>query len=547
MSYISAIVPSKHDNIVRVWERDSSGDRITLEYEAPYFFYIDDEDGEFTTIYDTKVTKIDCGTNRKLFYKKRNEYQDKGITVWESDIGAELRVLSSEYYDKPAPKLNVTFLDIENNYSLEQGYSGPKNPYAEINAISLFHEHTNTMISLSVPPDDGIPWTNELLEQACNDILPLPIEYKTIFIVCRTEKELLEAFLNEIKDSDLLVGWNSMQFDHPFIGKRIEIALGEHRLRDLSFPNAEFPYFSDEETDFSKLIRKKNPLAEAQTYIKLNTSGRMLADYMILFKKYEPTERASYKLSSISDEVLVDEHGNPTLPKLEYSGALHDLYVKDFAFFVRYNIRDSEILHGFEMKLGYVELANEMYHMSCGLFQHVGGTLKLAELAITNHCHHVIKRVVNNTPRDVENRKIEGALVLLPQIGLHEMLGSIDVTSLYPNSIISINASIEQIRGQFIEEASAWIGIISDSDEEFTLVMEKTGEEIIATGVEWKEFLIQQKWVISGFGTVFDQSSGRGIVPIVLADWFIRRKDYQKKKKAADRKLEELVKKYKHE
>ncbi|MCK9369613.1 hypothetical protein M0R04_06870 [Candidatus Dojkabacteria bacterium] len=545
MSYISAIVPSKQDNIVRVWERDPSGDRIILEYDAPYFFYINDEDGEFTTIYDTKVTKIDCGMNRKQFYKKRNEYQDKGIVVWESDIGAELRVLSSEYYEVPAPKLHVTHLDIENNYSLELGYSGPKNPYAEINAISLFHEHTNTMISLSIPPDDGIQWTNELLEQACNDILPLPTEYKTIFIVCRDEGELLDTLLTEIKDSDLLVGWNSQQFDFSFIGKRIEIVLGEHRLRDLSFPNAEAPYFSDEETDFSKLIRKKNPLAEAQTYIKLNTSGRMLADYMVLFKKYEPAERASYKLSSISDEVLVDEHGTPTLPKLEYSGALHDLYVKDFAFFVRYNIRDSEILHGFEQKLGYVELANQMYHMSCGLFQHVGGTLKLAELAITNHCHHVIKRVVNNNTTPEFSSRIEGALVLLPQIGMHDYLGSIDINSLYPTAIRSINISPEKIRGQFNEKEEASAALLNNSDTELTLVIEKTGEEITATAAEWKEYLLDAKWAVSGYGTVFDQDA-EGIIPNVLSNWFKMRKQYQKQKKEAGDKMTEIVKKYKN-
>ncbi len=546
MSYISAIVPKDHDDLVRVWERDSNGDRITKEYDAPYYFYVDDVNGTYKTIYGNPVKKIDCSNNRKLFYKLRNEHQENRVGVWETDIGPELRVLSNQYYEIPAPKLHVTHLDIENDYNIEQGYSGPKNPYAPINAISLFHEHTNTMVSLSVPPDDSIEWTAALLKQACEDIVPLSTNYETIFKVCRDERELLEEFLLEIDDSDLLNGWNSQTFDFPFIGKRIEIALGAHRLQDLCFRGADKPYYTDEETEFSKLVRKKNPLAEAQTYIKLNIGGRILADYMILYKKYEVSEKSSYKLSSISDDVLVDNNGDPILPKLEYSGGLHDLYRKDFAYFVRYNIRDSEILHGFEQRLHYIELANNMYHMSCGLFQHVGGTLKLADLAITNYCHHVLKKVVNNTKEPTDSRKIEGALVLLPQVGMHEMIGSIDVASLYPSSIRSLNISGEMIRGQFVEEERAWIEISNNSETELTLVLEKTGEELIAEAGDWREFLKHQKWAISGFGTVFDQSGGQGIIPAILTDWFARRKEYQAKKKEADKKLADLVRKYKN-
>jgi DNA polymerase elongation subunit (family B) len=532
MSYLSAIVPRQHDDIVRVWERNEMGERITKEFEAPYFFYISDERGKKKTIYDTSVTKIDCGTDRKKFYKKRNDYRDNGVVTWETDIGPELRVLSRQYYEVPAPKINITMLDIENDYNLDQGYSGPKNPYAPINAISMFHEHRNEMVSISVPPQDGIPWTGELLRQACNDIVPLSTDYTTTFYVCKDERELLELIISEIQDSDLLCGWNSQMFDFSFIAKRIEIVLGEHKLRDLSFVGGEAPHFSEEETEFSKLVRKKNPLTPPQTYIRLNTSGRMLADYMILYKKYEASEKPSYKLATISDDVLVDSQGNPTLPKLEYEGSLHDLYIKDFAFFVRYNIRDSEILHGFEQKLAYVELANQMYHMSCGLFQHVGGTLKLAELSIVNHCHHVLKKVVNDNAKIESKDRIEGALVLLPQIGMHEMIGSIDINSLYPTAIRSINISPEKIRGQFNEKAGACLAIANGEDIELTFIEETTGELIIAPADEWQYNLLKAGWAVSGYGTVFDQDAP-GIIPSVLTNWFAMRKHYQKLKAEA--------------
>lgn len=529
MSYISAITI---DDTVRVWARDSDGERHTIEYNAPYYFYVDDPNGTHLSIYDTPVTKINCGRDRGLYYKKKKDYSQQGVEMWESDISPDIRVLSNTYYNTPAPKLHVSFLDIEVDYNLEQGFSGPKNPYAPINAISIFHEHTQTMVALAVPPDDGINWTNESLNRACNDIVPLDTSYNTIFRVCKDERELLNWFIEEIQDSDLLCGWNSERFDFPFIGKRIEIALGTSRLRDLSFYDGIAPSFVEVEDNYSK-FNSKDPDAIKQTFIKLELSGRLLADYMILYKKYEMSEKPSYKLETISEDVLVDENGTPLLPKLHYEGSLHALYKNNFAFFVRYNIRDSEILHGFEQKLAYVELANQMYHLSCGQFQHVGGTLKLAELAIVNHCHHVIKRVVNNIKPPSVDRQIEGALVLLPQIGMHHWIGSIDINSLYPTAIRSINISPEKLVGQFIETQDAYNEIKRNSNKELTFVYESTQESVTATAAEWKEYFINMKWAISGYGTAFNQDSA-GIIPTVLTTWFAQRKQYQKLKREAE-------------
>ena len=524
MSYISAQANNK---LVFVWERDENDERVIKEYNAPFYFYVDNPNGKYKTIYNTNVDKIDCGNNRHLFYKRKNEFKEQGIRVWESDIGPELRVLSNHYYEIPAPKLHITFLDIEVDYDQERGFSSPKDPYAPINAISLFHEHTNTMVALAVPPnvDDGIIWTNESLKAACNEIVPLSTDYETVFYVCEDERELLERFIFEIEDSDLLSGWNSERFDFPYIGRRIEMVLGDRRLRALSFPNGNMPIFS--EVEEIQKFKPTNPNAPKPTYLKLETSGRILSDYMVLYRKYEASEKPSYKLSSISEDVLVDdETDEPLLPKLEYSGSLFDLYKKNFAFFVRYNIRDSEILHGFEQKLAYVELANQMYHLSCGQFVHVPGTLKLAELAIVNYCHHVIKRVVNDVTRPEIDKQIEGALVLLPQIGMHTMIGSIDINSLYPTAIRSINISPEKLIGQFNRNEQACIAIKQGGDTELSFILETTKEEIIATASEWREFLLEKKWSISGYGTVFNQDSP-GIIPTVLSNWFAQRKVYQ--------------------
>jgi len=191
-------------------------------------------------------------------------------------------------------------------------------------------------------------------------------------------------------------------------------------------------------------------------------------------------------------------------------------------------------LGGFERKLAYVELANQMVHISCGLFSHVLGTLKLAEYATINHCHYNLKQVVPNfvpTPPS-EDRQIEGALVLDPDIGMHEWIGSIDVNSLYPAAIRSINISPEMLRGQFDEKIEAAQAIAKATSMPLSLQLED-GTSIDKTAFEFRDWLKERKWAVSGYGTVFDQSR-KGIIPTVLESWYDTRKEYQAKKKEAE-------------
>lgn len=118
MSYISAMMDRKNDAVI-VWERDKDGTRIEQVYDAPYYFYVDDPDGRYTTIYDTKVSKLVFKGGREFYGTRKNLHEEGEIRMWESDIPPTIRVLSNHYYGVPAPKINVTFLDIEVDYCPE--------------------------------------------------------------------------------------------------------------------------------------------------------------------------------------------------------------------------------------------------------------------------------------------------------------------------------------------------------------------------------------------------------------------------------------------
>ena len=512
MSYISTLI--RNDEVL-VWERDSEGERELKKYPVPLYFFVENEESEdYKSIYGKGLTKLTFDSTRE-FYDARNDFESSGYPLYESDIPFDLKVLSQNYYNKPAPTLNITFLDIEVDYNKDIGFSSSQNPYAEINSVSLYHHWLDKYVVFAIPPK-GQNWTVEQLHQEWKtkgDDFPLPPENIDI-VLCSTEKELLLNLIVEIENSDVLSGWNSDFFDMPYIAKRIESVLGPSYLRRLSFPEGDKPKYREVEV-------------YGNTNITIDLSGRISCDYLPLFRKYEAAERPSYKLESIADEIV------PELPKLAYDGSLHDLYRNDFPFFLRYNIRDTEILKGFEEKLGYIALANEMYHISTGSFKHVTGTLKLAELAIINYCHHELGLRVPNNNMDGDSGSIQGAYVLEPKTGMHEWIGSIDINSLYPASIRSINISPETLVGQFAENVRDAESIASngtsDAIERTLTLVHETGVSEEHTATEWREILKERKCAVSGYGTVFRQDV-KGIIPAILEEWYATRKRYQKMK-----------------
>lgn len=504
MSYIAAIRDG--ENVI-VWERHDTLTRTVRVFEAPWYFYTKDPGGEHTSIYGDKLTRHTFGSSRE-FYSARNDAFSNGEDVFESDIGPELRILAEHYYGLEPPTPNITFFDIEVDYNPELGFSSIDNPYAPINSVALYHQHDNVYVLLAVAPEGNTQTEDELIE-AINAVEPIPDNVPFEFRLVRDEKELLQHFVAEIQDSDIISGWNSDFFDTPYVGKRVEKVLGKKYFRLLSFPEAPEPGW-------------RTVISMGREMTTLDPRGRASLDYLHVYRKYEVTEKPSYKLEAIAEDVL------PELPKLEYEGSLFKLYRENFAYFLRYNIRDTEILKGFEDRLGYIALANTMCHISCGQYQHVLGTLKLAELAINNYCHHELNVCVPNIKEPEGSAGIQGAMVLEPKMGMHDWIGSVDINSLYPSAIRSINISPEKIVGQFSEAGNAAQAIADGMPTNLRLEYED-GESEVHGADEWRDILRERKQAVSGFGTVFDQTS-KGIIPTVLEQWYATRKKYQKLK-----------------
>jgi DNA polymerase elongation subunit (family B) len=496
MSYISAQL-SQNKSQVLVWERNEKGERIVQRYKTPLYFYMEDKDGNHSSIFGKKLRKVTFD-NYNEFYQTKQGMTAKNVALYESDIRAEYKVLSEHYYNKPVTNLHITFLDIEVDYDPKRGMAVAENAYAPISAISIFHQYSGRKLVFAVPPKEK-NWSDEELDK---------LRTKAEIIICKNEKELLKLFLEEIYDSDVLSHWNGFGYDMPYLYERLMRVFNKDVASLLSFDEAKAPYYKE------ALNKFKIP------FNKLMISGRISLDYMELFIKFAPSALDSNALEAVAEAEL------PHLPKLSYEGSLYNFYNEKFVEFVEYNIRDTEILEGLEKKFGYVSLAIQMSHMNTAMIDDVLGTVKITEMAIINHCHHDRSLVVPDSKKSTGlNEKFKGAFVLQTIMGLHKWVASIDVQSLYPSVMRTLNISPEMVVGQFYDKFMAFEHIQARNDTELTILYENSMTET-KTAAEWADYLVEANWAVSGYGTVFDQKS-MGIIPSILTKWFNERKEFK--------------------
>lgn len=215
---------------------------------------------------------------------------------------------------------------------------------------------------------------------------------------------------------------------------------------------------------------------------------------------------------------------------------------QSFPTFVAYNFRDTDGLLQLDDKFKFIALANQMAHENCVVFDAVLGTVAYVETGITLHAHNVLNRIVNDKVISI-NEKVEGAIVMTPTPGMYDWIGSIDINSLYPNIIRSLNISPEMIVGQFTSKEAAWRAINGEGDQSQIYCLElESGEQITETAGRWKAVLTEQRWAISAYGTVFDQGNGRGVIADILKFWYSERKRLQAEKKKYGKLAKDLKK-----
>ena len=551
MAYVDAVMDREREVIVVV-ERSPDGTRAYKEYPANYVMYFEDRKGKYRSIFGDPLSKFSTRKNAEFQKEKRIHSSKK---LFESDINPVFRCLSDNYLGAEPPKLHTCFFDIETNFSKEKGFAPTDDPFNNVTAVTLYLDWMNQLITLVMPPAHmNLDEAQAICDQFENTIL------------FTSEIDMFETFFQLIEDADILTGWNSEGYDIPYMVNRCTRIMSKDDTRKFCLLG-QLPK-----------VRKYMKFGKEETTYDL--VGRIHMDYLNLYKKYNYENRQSYKLDVIG-ELEVNEK------KVQYEGSLDQLYNKDFKKFIEYNRQDTHLLYKIHAKLEFLELANQLAHENTVLLPTVMGSVAMIEQAIYNEAHarDMIVPDKDRSESEVADTPAAGAYVAEPKKGIHEWIGAVDINSLYPSTIRSLNMAPETIVGQvrqtltdaYLKKVAAdhdagkkrkkkdnyfeslatndvseegstgsflWHGIFASL--EYTAIMNQErgtiltvdfedgrSVEMSAAEIHKMIFDSHKPWVITANATIFTLEK-EGVIPGLLSKWYSDRKIMQKKAKTSE-------------
>ena len=464
----------KKNEEVHLWD-DEKG---YVKFKMPKYAYRKRTGGKYRSVYGDELEKV------TMF--NRND-----PSIFEGDVPTETRVLIDAYEDSDEPSKGhrVVFFDIE--VSSEGGFPVIEEGDKELTAIALYDGATSKYTAFILDKE------GKLQDSETSD---------TVIQSFDNEESLISHFMNKWEEIQptIITGWNIDGFDVPYLYNRIKRVMGANFAKRLS-PIQECYY-----NNFSK---------------RMVVAGISCMDYIELYKKFSGKNEPSYTLGAIGKKIV-------NIDKITYTGSLNDLYRDDIQKYIEYNLNDVKIVVALDKKLQFIDLARRICHTGHVGYEQFGTSSRYLEGAILMYLRRQ-GRVAPNKPlegrEEYEQRLedgeegFEGAYVKPPVPGRYDWVFDLDLTSMYPNIIISLNISPETK----VAKVENW------NAEDF--VRGKL-TEIILSGQkysvqEFSDMLIQNNLSVASNGAVYrlpKEAGQEGTIPSILIKWFNERKEMRK-------------------
>ncbi len=456
-------------NKMHVWD-DKFGHQ-TFRYKK--YAYVKNRAGTYISLYGDKLKRI-------------NKWDKEQPDLFESDVNPEIRVLVDNYTnsDDVSSGHRTMIFDIE--VEVTTGFPDIEKAENRITAIGF-----------------NDPLTDEYFCYVLDTTNKLKLENDTSIDIIKSffdEYDLLNAFFMKYMEIQptILTGWNVEFFDIPYLYNRACNVLGKN-VADLLSPIQNVQW-----SDFSK---------------RYKIAGVSILDYLQLYKRFTFSEKSSYRLDAIGEYEVGEK-------KVEYEGTLNDLYENDLNKFVQYNLQDVKLVKKLDDKLDFIEIARGLAHLGHVPYEDVFMSSRYLEGAILVYLkkQNIVAPNKPPRPKKFSNDKFVGAYVQDPIKGKHNWVYDLDITSMYPSCIMSLNISPETKIGKL----EGW------SPEEFIRGKKKTysitnDEKLLGrfTETELKGYLENRSIGIATNGVMY-RTDKDGLLPALLRKWFDERVEYRK-------------------
>ena len=474
----------RQKNLIHLWD-DKSGYQ-TFPYRK--YAYKKDPYGEHLSMYGDKLTKVGKW--------EKEDAED----LFESDVPETTRVLV-DIYDNDLPSVGHRVLTFDIEVEMITGLPSTRDAKNEITAIAA-HDGATKLYDVFVLDKE---------RKVKNNAKNFNKDGREVTLhIFDNERNLLQSFLNYYEEINptILTGWNIDFFDIPYLYNRLKNVCGEGNAKRLSPIGQAF----------------WSPYRE-----KFSFGGVAILDYINLYKTYTYTLEASYTLNYIATKEL-------GRGKIEYEGSLDDLFENDLEKFIEYNIVDVDLVVAMDEKLQFIELCRAVCHAGYVPYEDYIYSSKWLEGA----CLGYLKKkglVATNKPRDRKERmqalkdnnqeKFIGAYVKEPIVGKYDWIYDLDLTSLYPSIIMTLNISPETKVGK----VEGWDAEENIRGAEKTYkVVGKDGDEYSYNSQELKEVIKDSNLGIAANGVLYTQDKP-GLIADILNDWFQKRVEFRKLEK----------------
>ena len=429
------------------------------------------------------------GTHVSLYgdkLKKVFDFDKEDPHLFESDVPPTTRFLVDQYgnSDDVSEGHRLVFIDIE--VEVTEGFPDVSKAQNAITAITIWDKITDTYFTYVLDPKKQI-----------KNYIKGNVEVELF----STEYEMLNKFFQKYMEIQptIISGWNSDFFDVPYLYNRAVSVLGSSVAGLLS------PISKVQWSDYKS---------------RYMIAGVSSLDYFALYRKFTFIQQSSYRLDYIG-EVEVG------MKKIDYTGTLNELYENELQKFIDYNIRDVQILVELDKKLNYIEIARGVAHLGHIPYEEVYMSSRYLEGAILVY----LKSngiVAPNKPRKVKKKeeKFAGAYVQDPQRGKHDWVYDLDITSMYPAVIRTLNISPETKIGR-IKGWDAEKFISKGNKKTYTILDKKEKEMGMFTETELKDYFERTDVSVSSNGIMY-RTDKQGLIPALLTKWFNERVEMRK-------------------
>jgi len=185
-----------------------------------------------------------------------------------------------------------------------------------------------------------------------------------------------------------------------------------------------------------------------------------------------------------------------------------------------------------DKKLQYIDLVRGIAHVGHVPYEDFVYSSKYLEGAMLTYLKHIGGVVAPNKPADRQEKMQElkdsgekgfiGAFVKDPVPGRYDWMYDLDLTSLYPSIIMTLNISPETKIAK-IEDWNAE-DFNRGKKDEYIVGGEKVSKEKL------KAFLDKYKYTVASNGVMYS-SDKTGLIPAILSDWFDKRVEYKNEMK----------------